>query len=144
MAKSFSGPEFTDHIAEALKRAAAKAEPGLRRSGWMALLADDIGAGDTTIKNWVYAENPPPGDALLILFAHLGDEFLNDVLSVIDRRAVPIASAEVDATALKADLDRGIGIIQGVRHEIDRAIEHGGGPPPEVVRRAGDEREKVA
>ena len=127
MAKSFSGPEFTDHIAEALKRVAAKAEPGLRRSGWIALLADDIGAGDTTIKNWVYGQNPPPGDALLTLFAHLGDDFLNDVLAVIDRRAVPLASAEIDATALKAEVDRGLEIFTGVSHEIGRAIENGGG-----------------
>ena len=100
MAKSFSGPEFTDHIAEALKRVAAKAEPGLRRSGWISLLADDIGAGDTTIKNWVYGQNPPPGDALLTLFAHLGDDFLNDVLAVIDRRAVPLHAGEVDTSEL--------------------------------------------
>ena len=100
MAKSFSGPEFTDHIAEALKRVAAKAEPGLRRSGWISLLADDIGAGDTTIKNWIYGQNPPPGDALLTLFAHLGDDFLNDVLSVIDRRAGPLDAGEVNTSDL--------------------------------------------
>lgn len=127
MAKRFSGSEFTDHIAQALKREAARAEPDYNRTGWMSKLADDVGAGDTTVNNWVYGQNPPPGDALLILFARLGDKFLNDILSIIGRRAVPIASAEVDATALKADIDSTIEKLTGVSTEIGRAIENGGG-----------------
>ena len=126
MAKSFSVPDFTDHIARALKRVAAKAEPGLRRSSWMDKLADDLGAGDTTISNWVYGINPPPGDALLTLFAHLGDDFLNDVLAVIDRRVVPISSAEMNAETLKADIDRAREIMGGVSGELARAIDNGG------------------
>ena len=125
MAKTFSGLEYTDKIAEALRREAARAEPGLRRTGWIALLADKIGAGDTTVKNWVYGQNPPPGDALLWLFVLLGDDFTNDVLSAIGRRAVPIASAEVDAAAVKAEVDVAIEILTGVSHEIGRAIDNG-------------------
>ncbi len=106
MAKRFSSPDFTDHIADALKREAAEAEPSLRRSSWMDKLATDIDAGDTTISNWVHGINPPPGDALLILFAHLGDDFANDVLAVIDRRIVPLDAGEVDTSQL-ADIQAG-------------------------------------
>ena len=103
MAKRFQspcGPEFTDHIADSLKREAARAEPRLRRCGWMSKVADDIGSSDTAVNNWVYGQNPPPGDALLALCAHLGDEFLNDILSAINRRAVPLDAGEVDTAQL--------------------------------------------
>ena len=131
MAKRFSSPEFTDHIAAALKREAARAEPGLRRTGWMDKLADKIGSSDITINNWVYGVNPPPGDALLWLFDHFEDDaFLNDVLSAIGRRAVPLDTAEVDTSQLADIQTKAHALVT----EIDEAIDGASKPKLKAVK----------
>ena len=84
-----------------------------------------------TSANWYNAKNLPGVYEWLTLVALYGPDFANRSLSRLGFKLVPLASAKVDAEPLKADLDRGIAIIQGVSHEIGRAIEAGGGDEQE-------------
>ena len=80
-----------------------------------------------TTANWFGAKNLPGVYEWLTLVALYGPGFANRSFARLGFKLVPLASAKVDAEALKANLDRGIAIIQGVSHEIGCAIEHGGG-----------------
>ena len=84
-----------------------------------------FGAALTTSANWFDCKNLPGVYEWLGLVSLYGPAFANHCYSRLGLKLVPLASAKVDATALKAELDRGIGIIADVSHEIGTAIENG-------------------
>ncbi len=91
-------------------------------------IQDKAGHPPTTSIHWVKCENLPGIYEWLTLVAIYGPTFANRSLARLGFKLVPLeGTAQVDATALKADIDKTIEKLTGVSHEIGRAIEHGGG-----------------
>ncbi|MEE8607185.1 MAG: hypothetical protein V3S55_06260 [Nitrospiraceae bacterium] len=87
-----------------------------------------FGGSLTASANWFDCKNLLGIYEWLGLVSLYGPAFANRSLARLGFKLVPLeGTAQVDATALKADIDRTIEKLTGVSHEIGRAIEHGGG-----------------
>ncbi|MCH8197356.1 MAG: hypothetical protein IH904_04655 [Proteobacteria bacterium] len=100
--------------------------PEFNRKGWYGETSDDTDVTIATLKTAFYGKSLIGADDLFALMDE-SDDFANFILEPMGKRIGTLASAKVDAEPLKADLDRGIAIIQGVSFKIGRAIEAGGG-----------------
>ena len=90
-------------------------------------IQDKAGHPVNTSDNWYEARNLLDFYAALTLVKIFGPDFANRSFARLGFKLVPIASAKVDVTALKADIDSAVEKLTGVSTEIGRAIEHGGG-----------------
>ena len=97
-------------------------------------IKDKAGHPLSTSKHWIDASSLLGFYEWLTLVAIYGPRFANRSLERLGFKLVPLASAEVDATAMKADIDLIHEISGNASRELGRAIEHGG----------GDEREDAA
>lgn len=127
MELGFDRDDILGDIAEGLR---AEQGTGFKKT-LLYEIQDKAGHPVNTSDNWYEARNLLDFYAALTLVKIFGPTFANRSLARLGFKLVPLASAKVDATALKADIDRGIAIIQGVSCEISRAIEHGGGDAKE-------------
>ena len=78
-----------------------------------------------TSANWFGAKNLPGVYEWLTLVALYGPAFADLSLARLGFKLAPLHGAEVDATALKAKVDRIHELSGDVSHEIGRAIEAG-------------------
>lgn len=104
--------------------------PESNRKGWYGDVSDETDVTIATLKTAFYGYNLIEADDLFALMDE-DDDFANYILGPMGKKIGSAASAKVDAEPLKADLDRGIAIIQGVSHKIGRVIEKGGGDAEE-------------
>lgn len=127
MSVGFTRNDIAGDIAEALR-----AEQG---DGYQNAIQYDIqdfaGHSLNTSANWFGCKNLPDIYNWLTLVALYGPDFANRSFERFGFKLVPLASAKVDAEALKTDIDRAGEILDRVSHEIGRAIEHGGGDAKE-------------
>ena len=89
-------------------------------------IQDKAGHTLTTSAHWYDADNGLGHYEWLTLVKIFGLAFANHSLARLGYKVVPLASAKVDAEALKAEVDRGIEILTSVSHEIGTAIDNGG------------------
>lgn len=94
-------------------------------------IEDGAGHPLNTSLHWFKAENLLGFYEWLTLVAIFGPSFANRSLARLGYKLTPLHGAEVDASALKADIDSAVEKLTDVSHEIGRAIEHGGGEAKE-------------